>query len=234
MLDDPDARWTLRRALDPGPPEVRLGSLLSLARLQDRDGLVWLIGHPESLENTAPSVALAILKRFGPGFSTELLGVLDRPRPVGRLAIAAAEVLGAWQAPRAREALEHLLGSGGLEERVAAARALGNFGAPESTTSLVTALDDPAWQVRAQAARSLGRIPGAGGVPALRKATCDSSWWVRRNACYALLGHDEEGLSTLRHISRSETDRYAKEMAIEALQALEWEHASPGGMGRVG
>ena len=57
---------------------------------------------------------------------------------------------------------------------------------------------------------------------------------MRRNACYALATHGPEGFAALTRITFTERDRFAREMATEALQALEWETVSPGGFGRVG
>lgn len=234
MIDDSAARETLRAALDHASSDVRLRMLLSLARLQDRAGLLWLLEHPQSAEGVAPSIVLAVLKRFGPDFTPEIRFVVTRPQPAGQLVVAAAEVLGFWRDPQSRLPLEQLLHAGGLEERVAAARALGNLGASEACTALAAALEDPAWQVRAQAARSLGRMPVADVLPRLERATSDMAWWVRRNASYAMTEFGVAGAAALRRIADSGVDRYASEMAVEALQALEWEGFSPGGIGRVG
>ncbi|TMQ69917.1 MAG: HEAT repeat domain-containing protein [Candidatus Eisenbacteria bacterium] len=121
-----------------------------------------------------------------------------------------------------------------MEERIAAACALGNLGSSEAAPALIEALDDPAWQVRAQAARSLGRLAATKALHRLERATTDMAWWVRRNACYALTDLGAAGVTALARIRASSPDPYAREMAGEALQALEWEQQSPGGIGRVG
>jgi HEAT repeat protein len=234
LVDDPLAREALRAALERGGPEVRLPALLSLSRLQDPSALRWLLQHAPTMQDVSPSILLAILKRFGAGFAPEILAVLDQSIPAGRLAIAAAEALGAWHVAQAGPALERLLRSGGLEERTAAARALGHLGVPAATEVLIDALDDPEWQVRAQAARSLGRLGGLAALEPLESAVTDPAWWVRRNACYALVALGTPGTTALRRVAAWGEDRYARDMAAEALQAHEWEQQSPGGMGRVG
>jgi HEAT repeat protein len=234
MIDDPRGREALLEALERGRGPVRLRAELSLARLQDPHGLRWLLRHPGMVDDVAPSIVLAILKRFGPAYTSDIQLVVEAPAARGRLAIAAAEVLGFWKAAAARVPLERMLSFGGLEERIAAARALGNLGEREAADALVKAIDDPAWQVRAQAARSLGRIGSTAAVPRLERVTTDMAWWVRRNACYALTELESPGEVALRRVAESSSDRYAREMAVEALQALEWELQSPGGIGRVG
>jgi HEAT repeat protein len=234
MLDLPACRQALEASLDSSPPAVRLRVLLSLARLREPSGLRWLLLHPETLEGVAPTIAVAVLKRFGPSFAGAIRPSILPAEARGALVVAAAEVLGVWRDRPSRAPLEHLLDSQGLEERIAAARALGHLGERASAPRLITALADPAWQVRAQAARALGRMPAPEAVAALERVTRDLSWWVRRNACYALVAHGTAGFATLTSIAHSDRDRYAREMAIEALQALAWDTASPGGIVRVG
>ncbi len=234
MVDEPAARVALRAALDQPWAEVRLRALLSLARQSDPTGLDWLLQHPAMVEGVAPSIVLATLKRFGPEFAPRLRALVADPAAHGALVVAAVEVLGFWGFDEARASIEQRLGGGGLEERVAAARALGNLGSRRAAPGLIAALDDPAWQVRAQASRALGRLQEGSAVPRLERATTDMAWWVRRNASYALAELGAPGTAALHRIAGAGTDRYAREMAIETLQALEWEQQSPGGLGRVG
>ena len=128
MLDQPGNREALHQSLDRNPPSVRLRVLLSLARLRERSGLRWLLAHPEALEGAAPTIAVAVLKRYGQGFADAIRPALLRSDPRGALVVAAAEVLGLWRDGASRGSLECLLGSQGLEERIAAARALGHLG----------------------------------------------------------------------------------------------------------
>jgi HEAT repeat protein len=234
MVDDPDLVEPLRAALFRGGDPVRLSALLALARRGDGAALPWLLEHPEALRALARHLAVAVLKRFGAGFADELRGILDDPGRDESVSVAAAEVLGLWRDPASVPGLERLLRQGDLEERVAAARALGNVGAPGAGDALAAALADGACQVRALAARSLGRLPRPDLVAALEAATGDPAWWVRRNACYALAELSAEGYTALCRIAQLGRDRYAREMALEAFQALEWERVSPEGMDRCG
>jgi HEAT repeat protein len=83
--------------------------------------------------------------------------------------------------------------------------------------SVRRALDDPHWAVRAQAAKALGRMHAHHCEDALAAKLCDSAWWVRRHAAYALADLGEPGQLALANVVRSSTDRYAREMAREAL-----------------
>jgi HEAT repeat protein len=71
--------------------------------------------------------------------------------------------------------------------------------------------------VRALAARSLGALGVREAVPALAARLTDRSWWVRRHAAYALARLDAPGRAALEHVRAASPDRYAREMAAEAL-----------------
>jgi len=233
MLNDPRMRSPLRAALVRGPAAVRLSAALALARLQDREAFLWLLEHPETTEALGPRPVTAIIKRFGRRRASDARLFLSAPGPETPIRLAAIEMLGVWQDRAARRVLETLLETGGRESRVAAARALGRLRDPASTPALIAALADAAWQVRAQAARALGEMRSADSLVALRQAMEDAAWWVRRNAGYALASHGEDGIAALHRLAQLGSDAYAREMAIEVLQASAWDQHSPGGITRV-
>ena len=101
---------------------------------------------------------------------------------------------------------------------MAAARALGRLGMGEAIPALVMALTDERWPVRAMAAQALGRLSATPAVEALCECVGDRSWWVRHHAAYALLGLGEEGRDALCELAARASDRYAREMAREALE----------------
>ncbi|MGH7742901.1 MAG: HEAT repeat domain-containing protein, partial [Candidatus Eiseniibacteriota bacterium] len=103
--------------------------------------------------------------------------------------------------------------------RVAAARALGALRAAPRVAELCGALRDPEWPVRAQAARSLGRLGESQAIGALGARLEDRAWWVRHHAAYALAGLGAPGRAELERIRGASADRYAREMAEEALRA---------------
>ena len=234
LIDAPENREPLRRAMTAGPSTVTLMAALALARIHDHAALVWLLDHAESLSPLSRHQLVALFKRFGRESLPTLrfgLAAADFERPSG---LAAVDVLGLWRDGESREPLEALLAEGGLEVRIAAARALGSLAAPESALPLCTSLADPAWQVRAQAARALGGHDGPATIAALVPCLRDVSWWVRRNAAYALGSLGAPGAAQLQVIAALDADPYARGAASEVLQALEWDRESPGGVSRVG
>ena len=84
---------------------------------------------------------------------------------------------------------------------------------------LIAALGDPEWAVRAQVARALGACGGAESITPLGARLEDPAWWVRRHAAYALAGLGSAGRAELARIAAQSRDRYAREMADEALAA---------------
>ena len=103
------------------------------------------------------------------------------------------------------------------EIRIAAARALGRLAAADQSTALLGTLSDRTWQVRALGAWALGRARVAEAMGPLRDGVSDRAWWVRRHSAYALTRLGAQGLETLRRITVESKDRYAREMAQEAL-----------------
>lgn len=223
----------LRAAMDRGPMIVTFTAALALARLHDREALVWLLEHPAATHGQDRHRLTALLKRFGREFVADLRNTLIGCSGDRTIGLAAIETLGIFRDLDSRELLEVLLRESGLEARASAARALGALRSPASVPVLCRALEDPAWQVRAQAARSLGAVRSDDAIEPLTRATSDSSWWVRRNTTYALARHGEAGLKALLSLSQMSPDRYAREMAVEVLQMLEWDRHSHGGLARV-
>jgi HEAT repeat protein len=146
-----------------------------------------------------------------------LAAVLERGLDAVRMERAVIDTLGLGRYRPARAAVERRLRSGQLDLRVAAARALGRLETVESGTMLLAALKDEAWQVRAHAARALGQVQAPIAIPALATCLTDPAWWVRRHAAYALAELGEDGRRTLRDVSESSPDPYARDMAREAL-----------------
>jgi HEAT repeat protein len=215
-------RWTrraLRRALMRGPELVTQSAALALARQRDAATLRWLFRHPGALARRTPRARSALLRAFGPGAHGTLLAALEQGALDPRLERAVVEVLGTGDCEAAAGAIAARLRHSVTEVRVAAARALGQLrGAPRSA-ELCVALRDSEWPVRAQAARALGRLGEPGAAAALGARLEDQAWWVRHHAAYALAGLGRQGRAELERIRGTSADRYAREMADEALRA---------------
>ena len=148
-----------------------------------------------------------------------LIAALERGTVEPRLECACVEALGVVGCRSARGSIAARLSSPHLELRVTAARGLGRLGMGEAIPALILALGDEAWPVRAMAAQALGRLSAAPAIDALVARVSDPSWWVRHHAAYALLAMGGEGHDALCDLAARADDRYAREMAREALDA---------------
>jgi HEAT repeat protein len=218
MLPDPRSRRVLRHALVRGPESVRLAAARALARHRDLRALRWLLEHPGCLASRPLPAIVGLLRSFGPAARALLIAALERGERDPRMECAALDVLGMARCRSARGSIATRLTSPHLEVRVAAARALGRLGMGEAIPALLAALADDAWPVRAMAAQGLGRLGAAPAVEALAACVSDRSWWVRHHAAYALAAIGGEGHDALCDLAARADDRYAREMAQEALQ----------------
>ena len=218
MLPDPRSRRVLRHALVRGPESVRLAAARSLARHRDLKALRWLLEHPGSLGTRPLQAIVGLLRSFGPAARAMLITALERGEADARMECAALDLLGMARCLSARGSITTRLTSPHLELRVAATRALGRLGMGEAIPALLTALEDEAWPVRAMAAQALGRLSASPAVEALAACVSDRSWWVRHHAAYALASIGGDGHDALCDLAARAEDRYAREMAQEALQ----------------
>jgi len=213
------ARRALRRALVRGPEAVTHEAALALAHHRDGGALRWLILHPQALAHRTPRARFELLRAFGRRAHPLLLEELRRGIVDPARERAVIDVLGAGRHREAAPAIAARLSHPEVELRVAAARALGRLGERTTAAVLIAALGDPEWAVRAQVARALGACGGAESITPLGARLEDPAWWVRRHAAYALAGLGSAGRAELARIAAQSRDRYAREMADEALAA---------------
>jgi HEAT repeat protein len=213
------ARRALRRALARGPEIVTQSAALALARQRDGAALGWILRHPGSFARRTPRARFELLRAFGRGAHPRLLAALDRGIADAALERAVIDALGAGGCHAAAPTIARRIQGAQVELRIAAARALGRIEARETALALLAALSDPEWMVRAQAARSLGRCGGPEAVGPLGARLEDSAWWVRHHAAHALARLGDAGRAELARIATRSSDRYAREMAEQALAA---------------
>jgi HEAT repeat protein len=212
------ARRCLRRALVRGPESLQFAAARSLARHRDLKALRWLLEHAGSLERRPMPALCGLLRAFGPGARSMLITALEQHRLAPRLECACIETLGFGRCRSARGSIAARLASPHLELRVTAARALGRLGMGEAIPALTLALTDESWPVRAMAAQALGRLSASPAIDALVRCVSDRSWWVRHHAAYALAAIGGDGHDALCELAAHADDRYAREMAREALE----------------
>jgi HEAT repeat protein len=217
LLPSARTRRVLRRALVRGPVGVSLAAARGLARHRDLGALRWLLQHPATLANRPLPALSGLLRAFGPGARAMLIAALEQGIPDTRLECACIDALGMSRCLSARGSIAQRLRGPHLELRVAAARALGRLGMGEAIPALVMALTDESWPVRAMAAQALGRLSATPAIEALSACVSDRTWWVRHHAAYALVCMGDEGRDALCELAARSDDRYAREMAREAL-----------------
>ncbi len=218
LLSEPRTRRALRVCLERGPEMVTFAAALGLARDRDARTLRWILAHPEALAHRHRNAWIALLKAFGKGALPVLAAELEHGIADPRLERAILEVLGLGRWSPAAPAIAGRLRHPDVDVRVGAARALGAIGALDCTPALLAVLDDKEWPVRAHAARALGRIGAPAALEPLLFRLTDPSWWVRRHAAYALYQLGPAGREALRDIAEESPDRYARDMADEALE----------------
>ena len=214
------SRRALRSTLSAAPEPVAFAAARSLARDSDLRALEWLLARPGLLPHRTANQWAQLLRAFGRRALPQLSDAVQRGIADPRVLRAAVDTLGHGHHAPAAPAIERLLAHESTDLRVAAARALGRIQAGPCSDALLRALRDSEWPVRAQAAWALGRIDRDEAVPALASCLTDKAWWVRRHAAYALAALHERGAIALRLAASSSHDRYAREMADEALQSL--------------
>ncbi len=214
-------RRALRRALEQGPSSVSFVAVMALARQRDAWALRWIFDHDYYFAARPSRARTAMLRAFGPGATPILAQRLAAGISDLALERAVIERLGAACDMGSAPAIGARLTRPELELRVAAARALGRLRSVAHSDALIAALRDDAWEVRAQAAHALGRIGVSDAVPELAASLTDPSWWVRRHSAYALTRLGVEGTAALRDEALESQDRYAREMAQEALDATQ-------------
>lgn len=112
------------------------------------------------------------------------------------------------------------LGHPDPEVRAAALRAIARLSLlpPEARAAVQAALTDPVEFVRIHAAAAAALLPREVALPALWERLGDPSWWVRRAAADALASLGRSGLAALGRAAGSHPDRYARDMAAQALR----------------
>lgn len=114
------------------------------------------------------------------------------------------------------------------EVRAAALRALAGMGAlPAGADAAVAArVEDEKPFVRVHAVRAAALLPGPAAQRALWARLGDASWWVRLAAAQALGGLGAEGRVALEKAAAEHPDRFARDMARQALADLRWRTAA--------
>jgi HEAT repeat protein len=106
------------------------------------------------------------------------------------------------------------------EVRAAALRTTGRLGflAETSRSAVIAALEAEEDFIRIHAASAARLLPRAQALSLLAESLGDPSWWVRRAAADAMASLGKFGLAELGRVARQHPDRFARDIAEQALR----------------
>ena len=179
----------------------------ALGRAMEAQGLPYgIVEEVVALSEDAASSLIAVLLLH------------DRPRaPTVRAAI---DGIGKMKLLSFAEEIVPFLSHADDEVRAAALRAVSGLGfLPESSRGhVISALTDEVDFIRIHAAAAARLLPRPQALALLSERLGDRSWWVRRAAADALVNLGPAGLAQLGRAAREHPDRFARDMAEQALR----------------
>lgn len=113
--------------------------------------------------------------------------------------------------------LESRLVSEQSEIRIRALKSIIQIGVISNLELYLPFLHSAYWEERLMLAKLLAYVPSTQSTPYLRQLLHDPSWWVRSQATQTLR-NSKLGKETLKSVIASSDDRYAIDIAIEALE----------------
>jgi HEAT repeat protein len=147
---------------------------------------------------------------------TKALTDTDRPE---ELALC-IEVLGHAKDVVAAPTILQFVNHPSMEVRIKAVKALAEIKYIPALDALMDLLDDEQWEVRALASKALDSFGEVRAIEKLSEKLSDSQWWVRYNAAVALSHLKGAGVRKLANTVRSSPDRFARDIARQALEEL--------------
>lgn len=114
------------------------------------------------------------------------------------------------------------------EIRAAALRALAGMGRlpPGGVAAVAARAEDEKPFVRVHAARAAALLPPELAIATLWRRLGDPSWWVRLAAAESLGHLGPSGHASLERAASTHPDRFARDMALQALSDLQWKAAA--------
>jgi HEAT repeat protein len=160
---------------------------------------------------------LLLADEAAPSVVEDLLLYKDVPAPFRRAALDAVARL---QLIEFADDTVRYLDHRDPEVRAAALRAVARMGLlpPAGRPAVLAALEDEVDFIRIHATSAARLLPRDRASAALWDRLGDPSWWVRRAAVDALASLGPAGLAELGRAGRSHPDRYARDMAAQALR----------------
>jgi hypothetical protein len=199
------------------------GAARTLARVEDlfdRDRGAAALGRAMEAQQLPYGIVeeVVVLAEDAASCLIAVLLLHDRPRaPTLRAAI---DGIGRLKLLSFAEEVIPFLSDDDDEVRAAALRAVSGLGfLPEpSRGDVITALTDDVDFIRIHAAAAARLLPRPHALALLSERLGDRSWWVRRAAADALVSLGAAGLAQLGRDTREHPDRFARDMAAQALR----------------
>lgn len=217
----------------------RPGTRLMAARAAARTLAVWQPGPERARAAAALAGALVaarlpagavgetflLLEDAAPPVIERLLAAPALPVPLAR---ASVDAIGWLHLADLQQRVADMLRHPSPEVRAAALRALTRISSlpPESRGAVRRALDDETEFVRIHATRAATLLPRRDALGELWHKLGDPSWWVRRAAAESLLLLGPPGRRVLVRAAAAHSDRFARDMAAQALRDAEVAPAS--------
>ncbi len=218
---------TLVAAIEDREPAIQVAAARATART------LAAIADPSAREDAARTVVHA-LERAGLPFGVleEMLiladdgapslvgGLLDREDAPTSFLRAALDAVARLKLLGFATEVARFLVASDPEVRAAALRAVSQTGLlpPGARAAVRSALVDEVEFVRIHATAAARLLPREQALPVLWQGLGDPSWWVRRAAAEALAALGPVGLAELGRAADTHPDRYARDMAAQALR----------------
>jgi hypothetical protein len=185
--------------------------------------VLWVLTQPHFEQDSL----LPLLERFGPELLYMLSRTLRNPNTHPREWRIYALLAMSHRHAKAFPTLRALLKVPDLELKAACLKALATMGDEDTYPDLVRYARNRDFRLRIQAAKYLGQLGGERAVPILRELMEDRVFELRRQACLSLAELGEPGLAVLEGLVLDpNSDHFARDLAVERLQWLEWRRRS--------
>jgi len=215
MLDPAGHRESILRALDDHAPIVAMTAARVLARPDDPEALVRVLGALGRFDEWSRGFLASVLLGGGVEGAPVLRDALADPGLPPRLRAVAAEALTRLDDPGAADVAARVVGTtSDVGLRVTCLHLLAETGRPQHLPLLRELTSDEAFAVRAAALRALGRIGGRTDLSLLMEGMADSSPWAALRAAQALLAAGG------RHLLEEIAEQGADPRSVLARQAL--------------
>lgn len=219
LLQLPEASKYLTPLMDSPNLDVRLMTGYALGRLGDRRAVRMLLKEAAENNKWIRIRLYELIENMRDKALSELTSALtesDRPEEIA----LCIEVLGHAKDEVAAPTILMLINHPSMEVRVKAVKALAEIKYLPALDALLDLLDDEQWEVRALASKALDSLGEVSAVERLSEMLGDSQWWVRYNAAVALSHLKGAGVRKLADTVRNNPDKFARDIARQALEEL--------------